>query len=105
MADAVFEPEDEPLNVQVVGGRLVITIGVACLGKAILFCPSLIKYDEDADEYLYPEVTDPLAFAKALETELCKEEEDGTTLVHQMLDEAAMNAVEGGADGIHCPGD
>jgi hypothetical protein len=36
---------------------------------------------------------------------LSKEEEDGSTPVHRMLDKAAMDAIENGAEGVHCPGD
>lgn len=47
----------------------------------------------------YP-VTDARVFAAELVRELRKEEEDGTTLVHTMLDKAVLNAVENGAEGV-----
>ena len=44
-------------------------------------------------------VTDEAAILQ----ELRHEEEDGTTLVHIMLDKAAERAVENGAEGIELP--
>lgn len=41
-------------------------------------------------------IDDPHAFAKAMCTEMNKEDEDGTTEVHRMLDAAIMGAVEWG---------
>lgn len=105
MADEVKDPDDEPLKVEVIGGRLVISIGVRCLAHAIEFAPALTRYNESADEFEHPKVTDPLAFAHEIDAELSKEEEDGTTVVHRMLDKAAQSAIENGAEGIHCPGD
>jgi hypothetical protein len=105
MLDVSFSPEDEPLKVQVVGGRLVITIGIACLAHAIEFDPSLSLFNEETGEFEYPEVTDPLVFAQAIDCALSQEEEDGSTPVHRMLDKAALDAIESGAEGVHCPGD
>lgn len=45
-------------------------------------------------------VTDCKAFAKDLLSTLNDEEEDGTTRIHRMFDEAIEHAAEYGADGI-----
>jgi hypothetical protein len=39
-------------------------------------------------------------FAKAVFQELKEEQEDGTTLVHEMFDSAIQNALEDGAEGV-----
>lgn len=48
-------------------------------------------------------VVDARAFAEEFVRELNAEEEDGTTLVHLMLDQAAVNAAENGAEGLNDP--
>lgn len=45
-------------------------------------------------------ITDKDLFISELVRELHSEEEDGTTLVHRMLDSAVTNAIESGAEGI-----
>jgi hypothetical protein len=94
---------DEPLKVEIVGGRLLISIGVNCLAHAIELCPSLSQHDEKTGEFHDPVITDPLLFAREIRTVLLQEEEDGTTAVHRMLDHSAMTAIENGAEGIHLP--
>lgn len=48
-------------------------------------------------------VVDPAVFAGELVRALNDEGEDGTTLVHQMLDKACVNAAEDGAEGLTDP--
>ena len=45
-------------------------------------------------------VTDAEAFAKDLMHELNREDDIGSTRVHRMLDEAILEAIEQGAEGI-----
>jgi hypothetical protein len=100
------QPKDDPLNVEIVGGKLVISIGIDCLAHAIEWSPSLGDYDHVANDYVYPKVTDPERFAREIAIILDREEsEDGTTAVHRMLDRAAEVAIENGAEGVWCPGD
>lgn len=47
-----------------------------------------------------PAVVDPTTFAREVVHELCKELENGDTLVHFMLDKACVNAAEAGAEGL-----
>lgn len=86
------EPDDEPLRVAVVGGRLVISIGVRTLAFAVANSP-----DHEGDPI---KITDPLAAAKEIRVELVREEEDGTTEVHKLLDKAAYDAWENGGEGF-----
>lgn len=45
-------------------------------------------------------VTDQRAFAQAVLSELLDEDEQGTTIVHELFDQAMNNALENGADGV-----
>lgn len=80
----------EGLSVKIVDGRLEITLGIDILKHAVTIG---VPLDEDA-------VTDIDLFADAIMLELRREDEDGTTLVHRMLDKAATNAVENGCAGV-----
>ncbi len=88
--------KDRPLDVEIIGGVVTITIGVSALCGAVVGGPA---FPPD------PTITDEYAFARAVASELTREEEDGTTPVHRMLDAAAVEAIEYGADGIRFPGD
>lgn len=96
---------DRPLEVKIERDRLVISIGVKCLAFAIEWAPGLEKYDEKTGDFLGPKITDPLVFAKEIERQLSQEEEDGTTMVHRMIDKAAAEALEQGAEGVALPGE
>jgi hypothetical protein len=62
---------------------------------------SLIAFDNNYgfENHSYY-VEDKKEMLKSLYYELCREEEDGTTLVHEMLDKAVINCLEQGAEGI-----
>lgn len=75
-------------------GKIVISIKVADLPAAIeggFLC--------GAFETRW-KITNADAFAKHLVRELNHEDEEGTTRVHRMLDGAALEAIEQGAQGI-----
>lgn len=97
--------KNAPLAVKIERDKLIIEIGVGCLAHAIQLAPSLTSYDEASGEYREPKVTDPHVFAREICNELRRESEDGTTRVHKMLDDAAMEAIEQGAEGIQLPED
>jgi hypothetical protein len=96
-------PRAQALSVEVVGGKLVISIGVDCLKTAIEWAPALVKYNNASDDYEYPTVTDVDTFAHELANALERESEDGTTPVHRMIDAAAVEAIEYGAEGVEIP--
>lgn len=97
---------ERPLEVSVEDGEIVIRIGVDTLQIAVQACPSLERYyDADSGNFLEPKVLDADLFASEVVTELTREEEDGTTVVHQLFDQAFLDAIENGADGIQMPGD
>lgn len=84
-------------------GRLVISVGIETLAKAIEWAPSLEKFSEEDGEFQHPVIEDPDAFVGEVVRELEKGEEDGTTLVHRLLGTAAKRAVENGAEGVKLP--
>jgi hypothetical protein len=83
---------------QIIDGHLVIKLDL----KTLCFAAVRGPYFEN-EECKEPKVTDEKVFAEAIVHELNAEAEDGTTLVHRMLDQAAENAVEQGAEGIELP--
>lgn len=74
---------NQPLNVEITpDGLLSITIGTQIL-------KDLLEVDLECIE-----VTSSEGFARDVLYSLEEEFSDGTTLVHQMLDQAAKNAIE-----------
>ena len=82
--------KDKPLTVEIVDGVLNISIGIDTLCFAL----------SENDFHTQFKVTSIKGFAKDVLNELLSEEEDGTTLVHRMFDEAADNAIENGSEYI-----
>jgi hypothetical protein len=84
--------KDQGLIVEVKDEKLVISIGKNILGFACTVGnPS------------WPEnfkITDIDEFIKEVKNELEREEEDGTTLIHRMLDKAACEVLEQGGLGV-----
>jgi hypothetical protein len=76
----------EQLNVQIVDGKLVISIGIDLLCFAV----------ENKENCDYT-ITDNDGFAKDILNELEIEDEEGTTLVHTLFDKVANEAVEHGS--------
>jgi len=85
--------ESQLLKIKIIDGLLTMSIGVDALkvsiesGRADMFC--------DGEFF----ITDKDAFYHALISELKSEEEDGSTLLHLMLDAAALKAYGNGAQG------
>lgn len=86
-------------------GTIVIRLPKSALKFATKHHPALERFDEKSGDFLYPKFPDINAFAKEVLHALRDEEEDGTTVVHEMLDKAIVNAIEAGAEGILMPGD
>jgi hypothetical protein len=93
--------EDKGVTVAVEGDALVIRVPIATLAFAVKHDPKLEVYDETLDEFFTPEVTDEKVWANEVCTSLLKsEEEDGLNRIQVMLDAAALDAIESGAEGI-----
>lgn len=86
------------LYVDLAHGELRVSIGKSILAIAATAIPNT-GWDEGALK-----ITDKEAFAKAVLHELRREEEDGTTLVHRMLDKAMLRAIEQGCEGVELKG-
>ena len=83
--------ERQPLRAFIRGGVLTISIGVETLAHAVRTGQG---FGGDAEVL----VSDVEAFARDVLRELEREQEDGTTPVHAMLDAAARAAVEDGTE-------
>lgn len=81
----------QQLSVKIEDGQLKISIGIALLAFAVQ------GQDQWPEEFY---VSDIREFAKSMARQLQREEEDGTTPVHRMLDAAADEVLEQGDDGV-----
>lgn len=91
-----------PLTVAVKDDRLTITIGVGCLTYAAQRRFDEKAFDESGGEESEAEfrIVDANEFAKDVRRALEKEQEDGTTPVHLMLDAAFDYALDYGTISI-----
>lgn len=79
---------------EIVDGKIVITLAINHLQTAIDGGTALGTIDGSW------KLTDPNEFAKELLQSLHREDEEGTTVIHRMFDEAINDAIEQGVDGI-----
>ena len=93
--------KDSELKVEIENEELVLRVGISALCMAVRQCQIIYNavMDANGDEAAV-EITDEAVFAKEILSALMVEEEDGSTLVHQMLDSAAECAIEQGCEGI-----
>jgi len=82
------------------GVVLTIHVSGSTLANAVKYMPKAEIFDEGLQDFFQPEVVDDAAFLKEMARALRHEEEDGTTLVHRMLDEAAIHIMHVGGDGV-----
>lgn len=83
------KPENAPLKVRIEKGQLVLSIGIETLAFATMNGTS--GYFDGL------KITNPRGFARDVVAELEREQEDGTTPVHAMIDAAAEAAAEQGS--------
>ena len=93
------EPEnstgrDQGLFVEIVDGRLVISIGVDALMVAAQGSPAFEENEDGEPEWI---ISSPDGFAEDIRHELEDEEEDGTTLIHIAIDAAIERALDAGS--------
>jgi hypothetical protein len=91
------------LSVAVADGELVIRIGVATLAEGYEHAAHGQPYDVARNDFRQAKVTGPVTFAREVCRQLEREEEDGATLLSDMLDKACARAVEDGAEGVKYP--
>ncbi|SDZ95263.1 hypothetical protein [Marinobacterium iners] len=82
----------QQLKVAVENEVLSISIGVDILCHA---CETGRMYGLDGIK-----ITDKELFLKGMVLQLCREEEDGTTPVHEMFDNAVSQMLEDGEEGV-----
>ena len=80
--------KSQPLSACIISGLLTISIGVDTLAFAT-------NNNGDPEGF---NVTNPERFAEDVLRELHREDEDGTTIVHTMFDEAAYMAADQGSE-------
>jgi hypothetical protein len=93
---------EKPLTVNVTGdGELTIRIGVNVLAYSFNRQEENNPYDEETGGFkrLW-RVTDAVEFAKEVHSELCREEEDGSTPLTALLDKVCWNAIDNGCFGV-----
>jgi len=93
----------DPLKCCIEDGVLIMQIGVEVLAHAVKLNPDLTVYDDKSGQWIEPEITDADKFAQAVLEAVRTEDDDGTTPIHIALDNAALNAIEMGAEGITLP--
>jgi hypothetical protein len=84
-----------PLTIGVEGEELVIRIGIDTLAFCFETGEENQPFDEDADDFRRTfMIVNKHQFAKGVGNALCDEEEDGSTPLTKILDEAFIKAVE-----------
>ena len=86
-----------PLECAARNGALVIKIGGAVLAFATEQNPRLWDGEKDGPGF---KITDAKVFAQDVMYAMNRESEDGSTLLTRMLDQATLNALESGSEGI-----
>jgi len=97
------KPETEtaaPGLVSIEGGDIVIRITPQALKFGTENCPLIQEWSGTFATYRKVTVTDIAAWRDAIIRELRREQEDGTTPVHLLLDRAVAKAFEGGEEGV-----
>ncbi len=85
------------IECKVEGSEIVIRIPVEHLSHWLEMAQFNIADDGESS---ISTVTDPFKFAEELVGEFTREEEDGTTPIHLMIDKAMEEAIENGCDGV-----
>lgn len=90
---------DRPLEVNIEGQELVIRIGINTLQHATEHCERLRDHQNEKHDYgpPYVEVVNATILADDVRGQLLEEQEDGTTPVHILLDDAIEAAFENGS--------
>lgn len=89
--------KDFGLKIELKGQKVIIAIGISALAYATTHGEWFEHFDPDGEKML--KIEDEFEWARGIVWELLAEDEDGTTLVHQMFDKAAQNHYEGGGEG------
>ena len=92
---------NKTLEVHIIDGQLVVRIGVETLACASDHSDFSTPYDDKVGDFVPKwKVIDQLEFAKDVARELRREEEDGSSLLTNVLDKAIEAAIGQGSLGI-----
>ncbi len=94
--------KERPLTVRIERDELVIRIGIGTLAFSAGECPLFYNGELDRQDV---RVTDPAEWASDVLCALAQEEEDGSTLVTELLDNAMSDAVDNGSIAVELAGD
>lgn len=92
------DPREDLLKVELVDGRLVMSIGIDFVAR--LTTSEINDMSGGAYSDSQVKLTDATTFADAIVGALLYESDDGSTCVHRMLVKAADEAIEGGCEGV-----
>lgn len=94
--------KNRPLQVEIVDDELRISIGIETLKFAAENSPhpKLTIYDVHEAKYFFNPIKDIEKFAEDVKYTLLQEKEDGETLVHILLEQAFINTLENGSEGV-----
>lgn len=86
-----------PLECKAQDGEIVIRIGEQVLAFATEQNPELWNVEKDKPKF---KITDAKIFSRAVMSAMNQEDEDGSTLLTRMLDQAVLEAIEYGCEGV-----
>jgi hypothetical protein len=92
---------EDPLQCRIDKDKIVITIGFDALKFLAEESNNCEKYDKDfCPDGIWSKVINKKLFAQEILRSLKQEEEDGTTIVHTLFEDAINMALENGAEGV-----
>lgn len=92
---------DAPLAINVEDGKLVISIGISTLTFAFETSEQNNPFNDTLNDFETTyRVTNELQFANEVRRALCDEQEDGSTILTDLLDKAYWNAIDDGCEGV-----
>jgi hypothetical protein len=100
-----MNPHNQPLEVEVVAGRLVISIGIDTLAFAADHHEEFTPYDDELGDWVQRwHVFEKGEFALEVARQMQREAEDGSTPLTRFQDKMFLSAVEDGCLGVEeCP--
>jgi hypothetical protein len=94
-------PSKDVLSCEVFDGKLVISIGVDTLAWATVHeCEN-----RETGIPVGTKILDATEFARDVQREILRESEDGSSMLTNLLDKAALKAYEQGSLGVYYEGD
>ena len=96
---SAHQPNRRPPQATAVGAGIEMNVGAYVLCHAAAFHPDFWD-GESGPDVPNIKITDPALFTREVAAAINREDEDGSTLLTRMLDEAVRDAVESGCEGV-----